>query len=126
MCQLLDVQAACRRIDYFLVYATLRIESIRITALFHATFLQCVDDVGIDDLRDAVRDYHNGSVFLDGIDACLDLFGCYSVERSCRFVEEDDRRVLRNILAIAIRCCCPPERAVAFVSKPLGSFVICS
>ena len=72
---LLNVQAAGRCVDDVLVDAAFLIDLVRVARLLDAAILKSVNDVGIDDLRDAVRNDDDGAVLLDGIDAVLDLFG---------------------------------------------------
>ena len=61
-----------------------------------ATFLQHVDYIRVDDLRDAVRNDHHGAVFFNRVQTVLDLLGGDGVEAGGRFVQEDDRRVFRK------------------------------
>ena len=52
--QLVNVQAACRGIDDVLVDAALVIQAVGIATLLHASVLQGIDQVGVNDLRDGV------------------------------------------------------------------------
>jgi hypothetical protein len=61
-----------------------------------ATFLQHVDDVRVNYLRDAVRDYHHGAFFFNRVQAVLNLLGGDGVKAGGRFVQEDDRRVFQK------------------------------
>ena len=48
---------------------------IRIASLLNTSVLERIDDVAVDDLRDTMGDDDDGSVFLDSVDAILDLLG---------------------------------------------------
>ena len=96
LCNLLNVQTPGGGVDDILVDAALFVDFVGVAALLHTAILERVDVVGVDNLRDAVRDDDDGAVFLDSVDAVLDLLGGDGVETGRRLVQEDDGRVLEE------------------------------
>lgn len=117
---LFDIQAPRRSVDNLFVDAAFLVDFVGVATLLHATVFERVNVVGIDDLRDAVRDDDDGAVLLDSVDAVLDLLGGNGIETGRGLVKEDDGGFLRNIRAMATRCCRPPERSVALCANCLG------
>ena len=74
---LLNVQTPGGGVDDILVDAALLVDFVGVAALLHASVFERVDVVSVDNLGDAVRDDDDGAVFLDGIEAVLDLLGTF-------------------------------------------------
>ena len=121
-----DVETAGGGIDDVFVDPALAIEFVRVAALFEVPFLQRIDHLTVNDLRDGVGDDDDGTILLDGVDGGLDLLRGDGVQRGRRLVWKIMGGSLRNIRARAMRCCCPPERWVAAVSNPFGRAAIWS
>jgi hypothetical protein len=94
--EFLEVQAPRRGVEDFAVGPAAPREVGVAAVLDDATFLEDVDDVGVHDLRDAVRDDHDGTLGFDRVEAVFDLLRSDGVEAGGRLVEEDDRRVLQE------------------------------
>ena len=58
----LNIEASCRSIDNLLVDAAFLVDFVGVTRLLHATILERVDVVGVNDLRDAVGDDDDSNV----------------------------------------------------------------
>ena len=93
---LFNVQAAGRSVDDVFVDTTFLIHFVGVARLLDAAIFQGINDVGINDLRDAVRNDDEGAVFLDGVDAVLDLLRRDGIQRCGWLVQEDDRRILEE------------------------------
>ena len=64
--------------------------------LLYPAFLQGINHLAVNDLRNAVGDDNHRTVLLDGVDGILDLFCGDGVQRSGGFVQEDDGRILEE------------------------------
>ena len=93
---LLDIQAPRRGVDDVLVDAAFAVDFVGVAAFLHATVLEGVDVVGVNDLRDAVGDDDDRAVLLDSVAAVLDLLGGDGVQAGGGLIQEDDGRVLEE------------------------------
>ena len=123
---LLNIETPCRSINDFLVDAAFLVDLVRIARFFHMTGLESVNHLTVDDLRDAVRDDDDGTVFLDSVEAVLDLLGSDGIETGGRLIQKDDGRVLEEHARDGNALLLTTERSEALFSNCLGSSMIWS
>lgn len=120
-----ETVAALRRMK-LAVTAILADQQFRMASLFDdAAVLHHDDAVGIGDSREPMCNDQRRAAFRQIGERLLDGALRFGIECGSRLIENQDRRVLRKMRAMARRCFWPPEsftpRSPMTVSKPEGS-----
>lgn len=65
-------------------------------AFNNSSLFQNKNYIRIKNLRNTVRNYHNGAIFFNGIEAVFNLFGGDCVETCRRLIQKNNRRVFEK------------------------------